>query len=446
MRERVRRALALDGLLLPQEPVWVAVSGGVDSMVLLSLLHSLGHPCHVIHVDHGLRGAESDADRDFVVQWCTERGLPVKVLRVDVQAEQQAHGGSIQMAARALRYAAFHKALADGPNKLALAHHADDAIETFFVNLMRGMGLRGWSTIPVRSGPFVRPLRFQSREAIERYAREFGILYREDASNADHHYLRNRIRHQLLPALEALRPGTRKVLYRDTLFLGELQLAAEAHAEAMLKDLRPDPDGSLRVPFALILDGHIPRLILRRLLGQKGFHPDALEGILQAMHEEHTGARFISGDHVALIDRDHLVITQHQEPAVVLHIPSPLNIPEHAALSISACSVHDVDLSQGPSVAWLDADSVHFPLELRPWKPGDRMQPLGMTGSKLVSDILTDAKVPGDRKQRMLVLTSQGRILWLCGMRIAEGVQVRPDSQGVLRISWDSGSGPWTTK
>jgi len=437
MVNEVKRFLNSEALLSPNEPVWVAVSGGVDSMVLLSVLHALGHPCHVLHVDHGLRGSESDADRGFVVQWCETHGLPFRVVPVDVQAEQHDHGGSRQMAARALRYAAFNKAVQDGPHKLALAHHADDAIETFFVHLMRGMGLRGWGTIPIRSGPFIRPLRSQTRAAIEGYAQTHGIPHREDSSNNDTHYLRNRIRHELIPMLEEWRPGSRKVLQRDTVLFSEMQHAAEAQVQIALEGLNADKDGTTRVPFQRILDGGIPRLVLRSLLEDDGFHPERLEEVLRAIGDGHTGAEFTEGARTVLVDRDELVITEHQEPPKTWRFNSIHDVPPGSPFSLTECAVEDVDLSEGATVAWMDAGSVVFPLELRPWKAGDRMRPSGMQGSKLVSDILIDAKVPRDRKRHVHVLLSEGKVIWLCGLRIAEGTQVGSYSERVLRLRWE---------
>ena len=437
MVDEVKRFLVSEALLEPTEPVWVAVSGGVDSMVLLSVLHALGHPCHVLHVDHGLRGEESDADRELVVRWCEQHGLPLRVSRVDVKAEQDAHGGSRQMAARSLRYAAFKKAVQDGPKKLALAHHADDAIETFFVHVMRGLGLRGRGAIPTRSGPFIRPFRLHTREAIEGYAQKYAIPYREDASNADTHYLRNRIRHELLPMLEEWRPGARKVLHRDTVVFSEMQVAVEAQVQLALGGLIAEADGTLRVPFACILEGGIPRLVLRHLLGDLDFHPERLEELLRAMRDGHTGAEFQEGDHVVYVDRNSLVITKRIDLLPTWHFPSLLEHSADAPLTVTECAVQEVDLSEGEAVAWMDARSVGFPLELRPWKAGDRMRPFGMKGSKLVSDMLIDAKVPRDRKEQVHVLISEGSIVWLCGFRIAEGTQVAPDSERVLRLSWE---------
>jgi tRNA(Ile)-lysidine synthase len=436
MVSEVQRFLASEALLAPKEPVWVAVSGGVDSMVLLSVLHALGHPCHVLHVDHGLRGIESDADRELVERWCEQHGLPIRVLRVDVQAEQDDNGGSRQMAARALRYAAFNKAVQDGPHKLALAHHADDAIETFFVQVMRGMGLRGWGAIPTRSGPFIRPLRLQTRTAIEDYARRSQVPFREDASNTDTHYLRNRIRHELLPMLEQWRPGSRKVMQRDAILFSEMQKAVEAQVQLALDGLSAEADGTLRVPFSRIVEVGIPHLVLRHLLDERGFHPERSEEVLRAIRDGHTGAEFVENDHVVFVDRTTLVISKRQDPLPTWHFTSLFGIPADAPLKMTECAMQEVDLSEGGAVAWMDAEKVVFPLELRPWRAGDRMRPLGMKGSKLVSDILINAKVPRDRKQHVNVLLSEGRIIWLCGFRLAEGTQVGTDTGRVLRLQW----------
>ena len=168
MRERVARTIARHALLQPGEALWVAVSGGVDSMVLLHVLRSLGHPVQVVHVDHGLRGPESDADRALVRDHCAKHGIPFHVEVVDVRAAMERMGGSVQMAARAERYAVFERLMNSGPHKLAMAHHADDVVETALMNLLQGMGQHGWKSIPVKRAGFIRPLIDQDRAAIER--------------------------------------------------------------------------------------------------------------------------------------------------------------------------------------------------------------------------------------------------------------------------------------
>lgn len=434
MLERVRHTILANGLLRPGEPVWVAVSSGVDSMVLLHVLRTMGHPCHVAHVDHGLRAAESDADREFVHAHCMRLGIPFAVNRVDVKGRMSNTGESTQMAARELRLQWFNELAATGPHAVATAHHADDVIETFLIGLLQGMGAKGWGGIPVRSGAFIRPLIDVPRAGILAYARANHITWREDASNASDAYLRNRVRHELLPLMETLRPGARKAMGRNMGLLGEFNaLAAELGAKAT-EDLRPEADGTLRIPFDRFT-GTAPRLTLHHVLRGLGFHPDRADDMLKAMRMGHTGAWFPGHTADVFVDRAQLVIAPRAAQERQWTISSASAVPGDAPLRIRIVPVADINPAQGPGTAWLDADRVAFPLVLRPWRAGDRLQLAG-GGTKLVSDILIDAKVPRDLKRNVHVLTDAERVIWLCGWRIHGGSKASASSNRILRVDW----------
>jgi tRNA(Ile)-lysidine synthase len=434
MDQEVRRYMEEHRLATPGEALWVAVSGGVDSMVLLHLLRALGHPCHVAHVDHGLRGAESNADREFVRTYCAEHGIPFAHRRVDVWEQQD--GRSVQMAARELRYAWFHGLVQRGPAQLALAHHADDAIETLLIHLVQGMGTKGWGAIPVRSGPFIRPLLGVSRTSILAYAQESGVPFREDASNTDPKYLRNRVRREVLPLLEDLRAGARDVLSRNVDLLRELSVAAGHHLDAVVARIEADDLGRLHIPFELLSASGAPHAVLTRLLRAKEFHPDRIGDIVRAVREGRTGARFVEGDQEVWVEREQLIIGAAPVPPPEWTIASAEQWPADAPLSIGACTGLDIDPKAGAEVAWLDADAAPFPWVLRPWRMGDRMRPRGLGGSKLVSDILIDAKVSREAKRRTYVLESAGTILWCCGLRRSQDGAASSGSERVWRCTW----------
>lgn len=435
MIERVARTIREQGLAAPGEALWVAVSGGVDSMVLLHVLRTLGHPCHVAHVDHGLRGEASDADRELVRTYCAQHAIPFVVKRVDVPERAERTGESTQMAARSLRLTWFKELASQGPHKVATAHHADDVAESFFLGLIQGMGARGWGGIQARSGAIVRPLIGVQREEIIAYATTHGIVWREDASNADGAYLRNRIRHELLPMLEGWRPGTHRNITRNMRLFGELDALARAVGEQALEGLVPEAGGTLRVPFQRITAG-TPLLVLHRLLRGKGFHPDRLDDILHAIQARHTGARFPGEGVEVFVDRAELVIKPEQQGAQRWQFNTWEEFPSDAPLRVASSAWEDIDPAAGPMTGWFDADHITFPVELRPWRPGDRMRPDGVGGSKLVSDILIDAKLSRDRKECTYVLVDAQRIIWLCGRRMAEGVKATSDSAKVIRMDW----------
>ncbi|HQV52983.1 MAG: tRNA lysidine(34) synthetase TilS [Flavobacteriales bacterium] len=431
----VERSIASQELALPGQPMWVAVSGGVDSMVLLDALRKLGHVCHVAHVDHGLRGAESAADLHFVEAHCKAKHIPFSSTRVDL-SELISQGRSVQMAARELRYEWFNSLVDLGPSVLATAHHADDAVETLLMDMMQGIGPSRWGSIPPRNGPFVRPLLQISRKEILEYAEKYHIAFREDRSNTDPKYLRNRVRHEVLPLLEEVRPGTRIVMQRNVQLLREMTVVLGSRLNEAMMSLIPDSHGALRVPFELLRTSHMPGLILHRLLRDKGYHPDRIADILSAIETGNTGAHFMDGGYTVVVDRDELIMEKVQPTPPEFRIGSMDDLNGSLPISVSIVDAKDMDLDQGNSVAWLDAVNVPFPWTLRPWKPGDRMNPIGLGGSKLVSDLLIDQKTPRNVKERTYVLVARERIVWLCGHRIAEGSQGSDFSDKVLRITW----------
>lgn len=438
MRDRVSSTIGRHALTEPGEALWVAVSGGVDSMVLLHLLRSLGHTCHVAHVDHGLRGAESDADRAFVMEYCEQEGISFVHRKVDVKASALADGRSTQMAARDLRYAWFRELVKEGPHTLCLAHHADDAVETLLLGLIQGFGTRGWSSIPYRSGPFVRPLRDVDRAAILEYAHGHDLSWREDKSNDDPRYMRNRVRHELLPLLEEWRPGAQRTLERNTVLLSEMQTLAERRVEQALSHVRQEQDGMKRLAFEAIMQEGIPRFVLHEFLRGKGFHPDVITQVIDAIERKNVGALFFGDAYQVLVDRSDLIVGPCTERSPSWTIGSTTEVPADAPVTISSVDAASIDLEAGPNVAWFDAEHLTFPLVLRPWKSGDRIRPVGVAGSKLVSDILIDAKVPRSVKDRTYVLADKDRIIWVCGHRIARDARAGTDGTDVLRFTWNS--------
>jgi tRNA(Ile)-lysidine synthase len=338
--------------------------------------------------------------------------------------EHAVDGRSMQMAARELRYEALRTIAVElGIAHIALAHHQDDAQETFLIELMRG----GLSTIPVRSGPFVRPLLGVARAAIEDHARAYGLTWREDASNADAKYLRNRVRHELRPLLATLAPGTERVLARTL----ERLRAQNAYVEQGMTQLLADLGDA--VPLALVRDPVNGPLVLHHWLRPLGFHPDQLERLREAVEAGHVGATFKAEEARVTVDREALLLDRAPLPPLVpFEVGEDLAVPEGAPFTLVRCGPEAVDLDAGPLVAWFDAAQLCFPLRFGPWSVGDRMRPAGLGGSKLVSDMLIDAQVPRPRKERTWVMRSGDAIAWLVGHRLAEGTVAANGS--ILRV------------
>ena len=444
MLAEVQRLIHRERMLKPGEPLWVAVSGGVDSMVLLHVLRELGHPCRVAHVDHGLRGSESDADRTFVEEQAENLGLPFRSVRVDPKAA--ASGISVQMAARELRYAWYKELLREGPSTMALGHHRDDVTETLMLNLMRGIGAHGWSAIPavteLEAGQICRPLLSVGHEQIMSYAGANHIAFREDTSNTDPKYLRNRVRTELLPLMEAMRPGARRTLVRGAELLKELAKAAEIQLARATEDLVPGPDGVLCIPLERLDESATPRLLLMGVLGGMDLHPDMLEQLLEAVRKRSTGACFHAGNRRIFVERKEVVVAHVTDGFPTFDISGPgTGQGNSGPFQWRHCGSAEVDFSQGMDTAWLDPEQLQFPLHLRPWRAGDRMRPVGLGGSKLISDILIDARTSLAAKEGTYVLVSGADIVWLVGHRVAEGFPPGPDTETVLRVTFKGSSG-----
>lgn len=434
MLDEVRRFIRRERMLEDGQPVRVAVSGGIDSMVLLHVLRDLGHACSVAHVDHGLRGEQSDADAVFVEDHCRRLGLPFRALKADVRSHAQENDLSIQQAGRGIRYEWLGELWREEPMPIAMGHHANDAVESLFINLMRGTGVHGWSAIRPVNGIYVRPLLCVGREAIARFAEQHNVPFREDPSNADPKYLRNRIRHELIPLLETMRPGALKTMSRSVDLLRELEEAGQQMSIAALAGIGPSPDGTVRIPFHRVENSNVPDLVLHRLLRHLGFHPSTLDRIREAIAERSTGAVFTAGVWQVCVDREVLIIGRAATDPVARMI-------EREPTRDSAGAFHwEIQEGRLPiplddaSEAVLDADRLSFPLELRTWREGDRIRPIGLGGSKLVSDILIDAKVPLSEKADVHVLVSDGTVVWVCGHRLAEGYQLTAGTCTSFRI------------
>jgi tRNA(Ile)-lysidine synthase len=341
------------------------------------------------------------------------------------------------MAARELRYAVFHRCVEKGPHRLAMAHHADDAVETLFIHLLQGMGTRGWGGIPLQSGPFIRPLLEVSRSAIRAYAKEKNIPFREDASNADPAYLRNRIRHELMPLIGELRHGADVVLRRDMVRNREVNGVLGQWLDATASQWQPDAQGTLRVPASSVLNCAAPTLLLTHLLRDLDLHPDRIAEILKALRADHTGAQFYAAGKMVHVDRGYLVIAHGASPRRdpwVIHAWDALPADLPVSVQVLPPEADAGPLTRHVLVAELGA--LPMPVVLRPWRTGDRFRPAGMTGTKLVSDLLIDEKVPLHQKAGIHVLESRGAIVWVCGLRVADGLPM-DQSRPRVRLAWN---------
>ena len=423
-------------LIAEGEKIILALSGGIDSMVLAGLLLKAKVEFVAAHCNFHLRGEESDGDEKFVRDYAERNGIQCFVKHFETEKYAAEQGISIEMAARDLRYAWFEELRQQlNYDKIAVAHHADDQAETFFINLLRGAGLNGLKGMKPQNGVIIRPLLWASREQIRKYAVENQILWREDHTNAESVYLRNKIRNQLLPAFDELQPEARQGLYKS---LEHLSAENELYRELLQEKLGQiiDYNGDIqRIPHSAFLIQHSSFQLLFEWLRQYGFNTDQCHFIYDAIGTG-IGNQYCSATHRLVIGRDELQLFEIKEDT---NEEIQIEIGEEEILSpVHLCfakleKTPDFVIDKSPNVAQLDFDKLKFPLTLRHWRHGDRFHPLGMKGSKLLSDFFVDQKFTEYQKQNVwLLVSADGDILWVVGYRIDERYKVSNSTKTIF--------------
>lgn len=436
-----RRYIDENGLAAPSDRILLTVSGGVDSMVMLSLFTRSGYDVGVAHCNFQLRGAESDEDETLVQQEAARCGAAFYNRRFDTAAEMEQTGESMEMAARRLRYTWFETLRREeGYASVAVAHHADDSIETFFINLLRGTGLRGLTGISTQRGRIIRPLLFASRKEILEYAVANRIPFREDSSNRSTKYLRNKIRLGLIPRIREINPKFTSLMRCNISRLTDAQLFISHGIERIRAEAVTSCDGIDTIHLDRIDPAFPQGFVIYELLSSGyGFKGDVIDALCHALRQEATGRRFYARDRVAVVDRGTVVVapvSPDDTCTVIVSQGAPRSYCSNAALYYEYRDIDTIDNFGVPeNIAQLDADKLQFPLTLRRWQEGDWFVPFGMAGRKKVSDFLTDAKVSVPEKQRQFVLLSGDDIVWLVGRRIDDRYRLTPTTENVLRIT-----------
>ncbi len=438
--DKFRKYITEHALVNPDDRILLTVSGGVDSMVMMDLFVNAGYNVGVAHCNFQLRGAESDEDEVLVSQRAAYYGLPFYNRRFDTKGEMEASGESVQMAARRLRYAWFD-ALSEehGYDAVAIAHHADDSIETFFINLMRGTGLKGLTGIHKVNGKIIRPLLFASRREILDYAAAGGIPYREDSSNRSTKYMRNKIRLGIVPLLRDINPNFTELMGANISRLTDAQLFIDRCIENILNESVTDLDGLTVIDPAKI-DPRMPlNYVIYEIMNSGfGFKGDVVDRLVDALQRGATGKRFYSRDYSAVIDRGRIIVgpvTDGDDCESQLAAESHKIYCGNSVLYVEHTDIDRVEsLRQPQDAALLDGDKLQWPLTVRRWRPGDWFVPFGMNGRKLVSDFLIDEKVSVPEKKRQFVLLSGDDIVWVIGRRIDDRYRVGDTTENILRI------------
>ncbi len=438
MQEKFEAFVREQKLFDKNDRVLVALSGGVDSVVLATLMLRSGYTFSVAHCNFHLRGEESNRDERFVRSWAEKNKIKLFVSEFDTYEYMQQKGISLEMAARELRYSMFKNLMTShGFSLLATAHHADDSAETFFINLLRGTGIAGLHGILPKHDNIVRPLLFATRKDIFDFAKVNNIPFVEDSTNEETQFLRNKIRHRLFPLLKDLCPNFDTVIKKDIDRLRETEIVFRSVIERLRADIIEKESNICKINIDRLRKLHPIRILIYELLSEYGFNETDSNNVLASLDKE-SGKQFFSKTHRLLKDRNYLFITplnadQHQERYLLNESQNMVNEPIHLVLETLE-DLTFVNISKDRNIAMFDKDMLQFPLVLRHWKQGDAFVPFGMNKSKKLSDFFTSEKYSLIEKQQQWLLCSGNDIIWIVGRRTDNRYRISEKTKTILKI------------
>lgn len=435
MLSAFKNNISINLKVLTKSRLLVAISGGVDSVVLAYLCKELNLNFALAHCNFNLRGDESNADEEFVLELADQLDVEVFIQNFDTQAYADKYKRSIQMAARELRYDWFEELAAQLRfDYILTAHHADDNLETFLINFTRGTGLNGLTGIPEVNDNIVRPLLHFSREQIETYAKEQNISWREDSSNSTRKYLRNKLRHEVIPILKEINPQLLDSFQNTIINLNDTADIVEESLNAVAKRAIVTID-ELGITYKISEFKKVnnPKAYLFEMFKAYGFTEwNDVVDLLDAQ----SGKQVFSSTHRLIKHREYLVLadlnlSEQREEAFIIHKDQ-----ESIITPIGLLKFQDIDAVSETSnkIIYVDKSKLNFPLELRFWKEGDAFYPYGMNGKKKISKYLKDEKLSLVEKENIWLLTSNNDVLWVVGKRADERFKVTDKAQQILKI------------
>lgn len=424
----------------------ITVSGGLDSIVLLHLCVASNLTVSVAHCNFKLRGEESDGDATFVKEQATILGIPFFEKSFDTSAYAKKHTISTQMAARDLRYAWFKELSASENFEYILtAHHSNDNLETFLINVSRGTGLDGLTAIPAVSGNVLRLLLPFSRKRINEYANENNITWREDSSNASDAYVRNAMRHHVIPELEKIRPDILQSVEKTITHIKQSANLLEVYTQE-LKDRYFYPLDSITGPRAICINTQKlkehpdPKAVLYVLYKECGF--TSWEDVYHLLDAQ-SGKQIFSNTHRLLKDRNTLQLytISKEDKIKTTSFLIPANVQQHRG-DFGVLSMDRVDAVTTvlDTEIYVDISKVNFPLTIRRWKEGDFFYPSGMKGKKKLSKFFKDEKLSLVAKENIWLLCSNDDVIWIIGHRTDERFTVTEDTEQIIKITYSYGA------
>ncbi|CAM4390053.1 tRNA lysidine(34) synthetase TilS [Flavobacterium terrigena] len=419
---------------LQDKKLLVATSGGMDSMVLVHLFQKLQFKFALAHCNFQLREKESDGDENFVKEYAKSNNIICFVTKFDTEKYSQEHKLSTQVAARNLRYNWFNEVLEhENFDYIVTAHHADDVAETFMINLSRGTGLDGLTGIPSQNGTIIRPMLPFSRKEIEDYVSENDLQWREDSSNASDKYLRNKIRHHIVPVFKEINSSFLQSFQNTLEHLNQEQSLVNDAVQMVYEKIVSEENGQLKIDISGLVEYKNYKAYLYQWLYKYGF--SAWEDIYSLIVAQ-SGKQIFSENYILLKDRDYLILfrkeNDHFEEIIINSITEKPNFP----LKLTLCNLSDIS-NQLKSVIFVDESKLQFPLTIRKWKEGDYFYPAGMQGKKKVSKYFKDEKFTLFQKHETWILESNNQIVWIIGNRADERFKTENTTQTTIKIAFN---------
>lgn len=436
--------IASENLIGTKDKILLAVSGGIDSVVMTDLFHRAGYDFGIAHCNFRLRGQESNDDQFFVYDLAKKYNVPFSTKKFLTKKDAKDNGISIQMAARELRYVWFAELIKkEGYTRVATAHHLDDQAETFFINLLRNTGIAGLHGILPRQGNLIRPLLFTHRDAIEAYANKHKLKYREDSSNAESKYLRNKIRHEIIPLMLELNPAFLESLTETINRLRDIEIIFRESIDVARNKIILKEKKEIHIRIEDLKKLTPLEIYPFEILSPYGFNEAVIRDILHSP-DDASGKIFYSSTHRLIKNRDELILDPLPEKKE--------NSPKKVEISIAQNRkeirkpIHltfkklipdknfTIDFSN--DVANLDLHKIEFPLVLRKWRKGNSFHPYGMNKNKKLSDYFIDNKLSVLEKENIWLLCSGSHILWIIGHRIDHRFRITSQTKEVLQVRW----------
>jgi len=437
MIEEFNKFIFENNLIKQGDKILLAVSGGIDSMVMAHLFLRRNHKEGIAHCNFSLRGQESDKDEELVRQFAADNNIPFYTIRFETKAYAKRNKLSIQMAARELRYNWFEEIRGkNGFDSVAVAHNLNDNIETLLINLIRGTGLAGMAGIKPLNNNIIRPMLFATRQEIQTYCDKNKIVFREDKSNADTKYTRNKIRHQVIPVIKEINPSVELTLNETAERFSGFNEIVSDYISQLKEKIGEEKEHIISFNISLLKTHLHNKAVIFELFKPYGVANAKLNDLIRVIDGK-TGGQIITDTHRIIKNRKEIVVSEEvymQETSYTISDINAFCIYPGISSARNVKITDTYEIPSDPHIACIDLQKISFPVLIRKWKPGDYFYPLGMNQKKKLSDYFIDNKYSRFDKETIFILESDGEIVWLIGDRIDDRFKITSSTKKGLLL------------